>query len=65
MMIIRSFETLIKRLKIKLRLIFPHILNSYPGKKFSLEISHVVDVSKLKQSFWTFKITKPWHIRVR
>lgn len=64
-MIIRSFETLVKRLKIKLRLIFPHILNTYPGKKFSLEINHVVDVSKLKQSFWTFKITEPWHIRVR
>ena len=58
-MIIRSFETLIKRWKIQLRLIFPHILNTYPGKKFSLQISHVADVSKLKQSFWTLKITKP------
>lgn len=47
--IIKSFETLIKRLKIKLRLIFPYIFNIHPGRKFSLHLSHVTNISKSKE----------------
>lgn len=46
--IIRSFKTLIKRLKIKLRFFFLYIFNIHPGRKFTLLISHVADISKIK-----------------